>query len=110
MTVTSQPLTEYKFIETVEATQFTAVNTTIIDAVSVTNISSAAVKLNLSVVAIAGSAGDVNRAIKDRVIRVGETYLCLDILGQVLLEGDFVSAIAETASALNIRISGRVIT
>lgn len=110
MTTTPTALIEYKFIENAEATQVTATSTTILDAVSVTNTSSAAATLNLSLVVDGGSAGNVNRAISDKVLRVGETYLCPEVIGQVLETGDFISAISSAASALNIRVTGRVIT
>ena len=109
-TTTATALVEYKFIENTEATQVTATSKTIIDAVAVTNSSAAAATFNLSLVVNGGSAGNVNRAIKDKLLRAGETYLCPDVIGQVLETGDFISAISTVASALNIRASGRVIT
>ena len=110
MTTTPTALVEYKFIENTEATQVTATSKTILDAVSVTNTSAAVATLNLSLVVSGGSAGNVNRAIKDKVLRMGDTYLCPEVIGQVLETGDFISAISSDASALNIRVTGRVIT
>ena len=110
MTTTPTALVEAKFIENTEATQVTATSKTIIDAVWVTNTSAGAETLSLSLVVDGGAAGDVNRAIKGRLIRSGETYLCPEVIGQVMETGDFISAIASAASALNIRVTGRVIS
>ena len=110
MTVEAGPLIAAKYIENSETLQFVASSVTIIDAVSITNISASSVTLNLSLVSNAGSAGDINRFIKNRGLLPNETYLCPEILGQVLGTGDFISASASASSALNIRASGRVIT
>ena len=109
-TTTPTAIVEYKFIENTESTQVTATSKTILDAVAVTNSSAAAATFSISLVLSGDAAGNVNRAIVDRLVRVGETYLCADVIGQVLETGDFISAISDTASALNIRVTARVIT
>jgi len=40
----------------------------------------------------------------------GETYLCPELVGQVLESGGFISTLAGTASALTFTASGREIT
>ena len=110
MTTTPAPLVEYKFIESVETTQFTASGVTIIDAVSVTNSSADAVELSLSIVPSGGSVGDDNRAIIEMILRANESYLCPEVLGHVLASGDSISALASAATSLNIRVTGRVIS
>lgn len=109
-TTTPTAIVEHKFIEGVETTQFTASSKTIVDAASVTNTSASATTLDMSIVPNGGSAGNENRSIEARNIRSDETYLCPELIGQTLEPGDFISALAGAASALNIRISGRVIT
>lgn len=109
MTVTVAVFVEYKFIEAVETVQFTASDKIIIDAVSITNTSAAAVEFSLSIVPKSGAVGSENRAIKDLLLRADETHLCPEVLGQVLVAGDLISAIAASGMSLNIRISGRVI-
>ena len=110
MVATPTPLVEYKFIEDVETTQFTAAVVTILDAVSVTNTGAGGVELSLSIIPSGESASDSNRAIIDRILRADETYLCPEVLGHVLASGDSISAKASAASSLNIRVTGRVIT
>ena len=110
MTTTPAPLVEYKFIESVETTQFTASGVTILDAVSVTNTGAGVVELSLSIVPNGGSAGDSNRAITERILRADEAYLCPEVLGHVLAVGDSISAMANAATSLNIRVTGRVIS
>jgi hypothetical protein len=40
----------------------------------------------------------------------GETYLCPELVGQILEPGGFISTIAGAATSLTIRASGREIT
>ena len=113
MTVTTSVLVDAKYIETTDTVQFsaaTATVSTIIDAVFVTNTTASAVELNVSIVKNGGSVSNDNRAIYKRIIRPNETYLCPELLGQALNTDGFVSAKASVGSALNIRVTGRIIT
>lgn len=110
MTITNILLVTSKFIETSEATQFTATATTIIDAVSVTNVGTESAKLNISLVRDGDAASNINKLIFNKTLRKGDTWVCPELLGQILDTDDFMSAITDVASTLNIRVSGRVIT
>jgi hypothetical protein len=43
-------------------------------------------------------------------LQAGETYTFPEIVGAALAAGDFISTIAGTATAINIRASGREIS
>lgn len=110
MTVTSKVLIPAKQAENAQTTQYTAVNcTTYIDKFSVTNTTSGNVTFSANVVTSAGAAGSANLVLKSRAIAPNETYLCPELVGQVLQPGDFISTIAGAATSLTIRASGREI-
>lgn len=110
MTVTSKTLIPSKQAENAQTTQYTAVNcTTIVDKFSVTNTTAGNVTFSINVVTSAGAAGSGNLVLNLRSIAPKETYLCPEVVGQVLLAGDFISTIAGAATSLTIRASGREI-
>jgi hypothetical protein len=47
---------------------------------------------------------------KTKTLQASEVYTFPELVGQVLGVGDFISTIAGTASAINIRVSGREVT
>ena len=111
MTVTTKALVNSKFLENAQTTQYTATNVTaLIDKCSVTNISAGAVTLAVNLVNSGGSASTANLFIQAKSLQPGETYLCPEIIGHTLQNGQFISAIAGTASALAFRLSGREIS
>jgi hypothetical protein len=61
-------------------------------------------------VTAASSAGNENLIVKTKTLQAGETYTFPEIVGQVLAPSGFISTIAGTASAVNIRASGREVT
>lgn len=111
MTVRSIALIEAKQAESAQTTQYTAVNcTTYVDKFVVTNTTSGNVTFSANIVTVAGAAGAANLFINLRSIAPKETYLCPELVGQVLQPGDFISTIAGAATSLTIRASGREIT
>lgn len=111
MTVTVKALVEGKSVENAQTTQYTATGvTTIIDKFTATNYSAAAATISVNLVASAGSAGNTNIITKTKALQPAEVYTFPEIVGQVLNAGDFISTIAGTASAINMRVSGREIT
>ena len=111
MTVTVKALVEGKSVENSQTTQYTATGvTTIIDKFTATNYSAAAATISVNLVASAGSAGNTNIITKTKALQPAEVYTFPEIVGQVLNAGDFISTIAGTASAINMRVSGREIT
>lgn len=111
MAITVTVLIPPKTAENAQTTQYTASEvTTIIDKFTATNYSVAAATLSVNLVTVAGSAGNDNIVVKTKTLQPGETYLFPEVVGQVLKPGGFISTIAGTASAINIRASGREIT
>jgi hypothetical protein len=111
MTVTAKVLIPAKTAEATQTTQYTATNvTTIIDKLTATNYSASAATISVNLVTAAGSAGDSNLITKLKTLQPSEVYTFPEIVGQVLSPSAFISTIAGTASAINIRASGREVT
>lgn len=111
MAVTVKVLIPAKTAENAQTTQYTATGvTTIIDKFTATNYSAAAATLSVNLVTVAGSAGNDNLIVKTKTLQAGETYTFPEIVGQTLSPGGFISTIAGTASAINIRSNGREVT
>jgi hypothetical protein len=111
MTVTVKVLVPAKFAENTQTTQYTATGVTaIIDKFTATNISASAATISVNLVTVAGSAGNTNLITKTKTLAASEVYTFPELVGQILGAGDFISTIAGTASAINIRVSGREVT
>ena len=111
MTVTVRVLVPAKYAENTQTTQYTATGvTTIIDKFTATNISASAATVSVNLVTTAGTAGNTNLITKTKTLQPAEVYTVPELVGQVLMAGDFISTIAGTASAINIRVSGREVT
>jgi len=111
MTVTAKVLVPAKFAENAQTTQYTANGVTaLIDKFTATNISASAATISVNLVTTAGSAGSSNLITKTKTLQANEVYTFPELVGQVLGSGDFISTIAGTASAINIRVSGREVT
>ena len=107
MTVTAKALLDGKQIEASQTTQYTADDVTAkITKFTVTNTSSASADFSCNLVPNGGSASDTNLLVDARTISAGETYICPELVGHVLEDGDFISTLASSASALTVRISG----
>jgi hypothetical protein len=111
MTVIAKNLVPGKTVETVQTTQYTATNvTTIVDKFTATNYSAAAATISVNLVTSAGSAGNDNLITKTKTLQPSEVYTFPELVGQILNPGGFISTIAGTASAINMRVSGREVT
>lgn len=111
MAVIAKAIIPAKQAENVQTTQYTAVNCrTIIDKFTVTNTSSGNVTFSVNLVPAAGSAAAGNLIIDSRAVAPDETYVCPELIGQVLEPNSFISTIAGAATSLTIRASGREIT
>jgi hypothetical protein len=111
MTVTVTVLIPAKTAENTQTTQYTAAGvTTIIDKFTATNYSASAATISVNLVTSGGSAGNANLITKTKTLQPSEVYTFPEIVGQVLLPSGFISTIAGTASAINIRASGRDVT
>lgn len=111
MTVIVKNLVPSKDVANTQTTQYTANNvTTIIDKFTATNYSATAATISVNLVTLAGSAGNSNLITKTKTLQPSEVYTFPELVGQVLNPGDFISTIAGTASAINMRVSGREVT
>lgn len=111
MTVTVKVLIPAKTAENTQTTQYTASGvTTIIDKFTATNYSATAATISVNLVTAATSAGNDNLIVKTKTLQPAETYTFPELVGQALAPSGFISTIAGTASAINIRSNGREIT
>jgi hypothetical protein len=111
MTVTVKVLIPAKTAENTQTTQYTAAGvTTIIDKFTATNYSASAATISVNLVNPSGSASNDNLIVKTKTLQAGETYTFPELVGAALAPSGFISTIAGTASAINIRASGREVT
>jgi len=82
----------------------------IIDKFTATNTSAANVVFSCNLIPITESASASNLVLDSKVIAPDETYLCPELVGQVLEDGGIISTLCDTASALTISASGREIS
>jgi hypothetical protein len=111
MTVTVSVLIPAKIAEASQTTQYTSTGvTTLIDKFTATNYSAVAATLSVNLVTTAGSAGNLNLITKTKTLQPAEVYTFPELVGQALAPGDFISTIAGTATSINIRSNGRMVT
>jgi hypothetical protein len=111
MTITVKVMIPAKTAENTQVTQYTATGVTaIIDKFTATNYSAAAATISVNLVTSADTAGNQNLITKTKTLQPSEVYTFPELVGQVLSPGAFISTIAGTASAINIRASGREVT
>ena len=111
MTVSVKVLIPAKIAEATQTTQYTANGvTTIIDKFTATNYSASAATLSVNLVTVSFSAGDANLITKTKTLQPAEVYTFPELVGQVLSPGAFISTLAGTATAINIRASGREVS
>ena len=111
MTVTAKPLFEAKAAETAQTTQYTAPagTRTIIDKCTAYNSDTATRTIAFNLVPNGGSAGASNKVL-NKSLAADETYTFPEIVGHVLENGGLVSAIADSANKVVVRLSGREVT
>lgn len=111
MTVTVKVLVPAKTVEGTQTTQYTAAGVTaIIDKFTATNYSATAATISVNLVNTSGSAGNDNLITKTKTLQPSEVYTFPELVGQVLNAGNFISTIAGTTTAINMRVSGREVT
>jgi len=109
--ITVKVLIPAKIAENTQTTQYTASGvTTIIDKFTATNYSGSAATISVNLVTSADTAGSQNLITKTKTLQPNEVYTFPELVGQVLSAGAFISTIAGTASAINIRASGREVS
>ena len=108
MTVTVKVLIPAKTAESSQTTQYSAsIVTTIIDKFTASNYSASAATISVNLVTSGDTAGNQNLITKTKALAASEVYTFPEIVGQVLIAGGFISTMAGTATAINIRASGR---
>jgi len=111
MAVTISNIIPAKTAENSQTTQYTSNGVqTIIDKFTATNYSATAATISVNLVTPAGSAGNDNLIVKTKTLQPAETYTFPELVGHVLPVSGFISTIAGTASAINIRASGRLVS
>ena len=111
MAVSTRVLIAAKTAENSQTTQYTASGvTTIIDKFTATNYSASAATISVNLVTGADTAGNPNLITKTKTLQPSEVYTFPELVGQVLMPSSFISTIAGTASAINIRSSGREVS
>jgi hypothetical protein len=111
MTVTVKPIIPAKIVEATQTTQYTATGVSaIIDKFTATNYSATAATISVNLVTSADTAGNQNLITKTKTLQPSETYTFPELVGHVLASGGFISTIAGTATAINVRASGREVT
>jgi hypothetical protein len=111
MAVSVKVLIPAKIAESSQTTQYSATNVSaIIDKFTATNYSAVPATISVNLVTAAGSAGNDNLIVKTKTLQAGETYTFPELVGHVLPNNGFISTIAGTASAINIRASGRLVS
>jgi hypothetical protein len=111
MTVNVSNIIPAKTAENTQVTQFTSIGVqTIIDKFTATNYSGSAATISVNLVTATGSAGNDNLIVKTKTLQPSETYTFPELVGHVLPLNGFISTIAGTASAINIRASGRLVS
>jgi hypothetical protein len=83
---------------------------TIIDKFTATNYSASPATISVNLITATGSAGNDNLIVKTKTLQASETYTFPELVGDVLPNNGFISTIAGTASAINIRASGRLVS
>lgn len=106
MTDTTTLFLPAKLLEGVQADQFTAPSLAVIDAATVTNTGVVNSALSVNLVEPGGGASAANLTIAARLLAPGETYLCPELIGQVLLAGGIISTLS--GGGLVMRINGRL--
>jgi hypothetical protein len=112
VTVVAKALVDPIQLTTSDVTQYTAgsAERAIIDKMTATNTTGAAVTLTVNLVKSAGAVAASNTVISAVSIAAGTTYVCPEAVGHILNPGDFISAKAGTATAITFRVSGRVVS
>lgn len=111
MTVTAKNLVPAKTVEATQTTQYIANGvTTIIDKFTATNYSGSSATISVNLITATGTASNDNLIVKQRTLAASETYIFPELVGQILPSGGFISTIAGTANAINMRVSGREVS
>jgi hypothetical protein len=111
MAVIVKALISPKQAEAVQTGQYQANSVkAIIDKFTATNTSADNVVFSCNLIPTTESASASNLILDSKVIAPDETYICPELVGQMLEDGGIISTLCDTASALTISASGREIS
>lgn len=111
MAVSISNIIPAKTAEASQTTQYTSTGVqTIIDKFTATNYSAVAATISVNLVTPADTASNDNLIVKTKTLQASETYTFPELVGHVLPASGFISTIAGTATAINIRASGRLVS
>ena len=111
MAVSISNIIPAKIAEASQTTQYTSTGVqTIIDKFTATNYSASAATISVNLVTSADTAGNANLIVKTKTLQPAETYTFPELVGHVLPVSGFISTIAGTATSINIRASGRLVS
>ena len=111
MAVSISNIIPAKTAEATQTTQYTSNGVqTIIDKFTATNYSATAATISVNLITAAGSATDSNLIVDTKTLQPLETYTFPELVGHVLPNNGFISTIAGTATSINIRASGRLVS
>lgn len=111
MAVTAATLFEAQYCPSTQTRMYESIGVrTIIDKFTATNSSVSPATISVNLVAAIDSTGYQNLMTVARALQPGEVYTFPEIVGHVLDEGDKMSMVSNTASAIVIRASGRKVT
>lgn len=100
-----------KTAEDTQVTQYTSAGVqTIIDKFTATNYSASPATISVNLVTATSGAANSNLIVKTKTLQPSETYTFPELVGHVLPNNGFISTIAGTATAINIRASGRLVS
>jgi len=101
---TTKVAIESKYAENAEHTQYTATNVIAeLDKFTATNVTGANATIIVRIVPFGGAAAGDNTITATKTIPPGKTYTFPELIGHVLMPGDFISTNAGTANAITIR-------
>ena len=111
MAVQVKVLIPAKIAEATQTTQYTATNvSTIIDKFTATNYDTSARTISVNLVTSLDTAGNNNLVIKSKTLLPSETYTFPELVGHILAPSGYISTLASTGTAINIRASGREVS
>jgi len=108
MTVSPKKLFTPAQLTASAATYYTCPNNskTVLKKVTLTNDGSAPETVTIYLVENGGSEGATNIALKEKAIGAGETLEVYELEGHIMNAGDFIRALASTASKVSFHASG----
>jgi len=107
MATVGKPLIAGSQVAASATTYYTATNVrTRVDKMTACNTTAGAITLTVYRITVGGSASAANTIISARSIAPGETYTCPEAVGHWLAPGDFIQALASSATSITLMASG----